>query len=167
MSEHANTSTLREVRGTFANSDQMQDAVGRLGMSGFDRADISMPSALPGANLADRSEPASTSEDAQQLRTLESSTAAAVAALAAAGATVATGGAAAPAIAAAVLAGGAAGGATYAARESSNTSEQQKRDERAAHGNLILAVRTPTEAKREQAEQILRAAGATAVETIG
>jgi hypothetical protein len=80
---------------------------------------------------------------------------------------VATGGALAPVAAAAVLAGGAVGGATYAARQSANTSEQEKRDERAAHGALMLAVRTPTEAKREQAEQILRAAGATAVETIG
>ena len=167
MSGHANTSTLREVRGKFANSDQMQSAVDRLGVSGFDRAEISMPSTMPGAKLADQSESASTREDAQQLRTLESSTAAAVSALAAAGATVATGGAAAVAGVAAAVAGGAVGAVTHLGRDSANTEEQQERDKRSAEGSLILAVRTPTDAKREQAEQILRAAGATEIEVIG
>jgi hypothetical protein len=167
MSEHANTSTLREVRGTFANSDQMQKAVDRLGMSGFDRAEISMPTDMPGGTLADNSEPVSTEEDARQMRTLGVSTAASVAALAAAGVTVATGGAALPAVAAAVAAGGAVGGADFAMHTASDRSEQQKRDDRAAEGSLLLAVRTPTETKRQQAEQILREAGARSIETVG
>lgn len=167
MSEHADASTLHEVRGTFARSDQMQDAVGRLNLSGFDRAEISMPATLPGATLGDRSEPVSTNEDAHNLRILGSSTAASVAALAAAGVTIATGGAAIPALAAAALAGGAAGGGVLAAHGSADNAEQDKRDARAADGSLILAVRTSTQAKRQQAEQILHEAGATSVETIG
>ncbi|HEX2940796.1 MAG TPA: hypothetical protein VHO91_07090, partial [Rhodopila sp.] len=102
MSGHADVSTLREVRATFANSEQLNDAVGRLGVSGFDRADISLPSTMADAALDERSQAASTDVDAQQMRTLGASTAATVAALAAAGVTVATGGAAAPVVAAAV-----------------------------------------------------------------
>ncbi|HQT78635.1 MAG: hypothetical protein B7Z80_17265 [Rhodospirillales bacterium 20-64-7] len=167
MSEHPDVSMLREVRATFASSEQMNDAVGKLGVSGFDRADISLPSTLPDATLNERSQAASTDVDAQQMRTLGASTAATVAALAAAGVTVATGGAAAPVIAAAVVAGGAAGGATYAAHGASEQAQQHERDARAADGALVLAVRTTTDAKREQAESILRAAGATSVEAVG
>jgi hypothetical protein len=134
----------------------MQDAANRLTLSGFDRAEISMPSTDPGATLEDRSEPVSTDEDARQMRTLGVSTAASVAALAAAGVTVATGGAALPAIAAAVAAGGAVGGADFALHQSSDTSEQQKRDERAAQGKLLLTVRTATDGKHQRAEQVLR-----------
>jgi general stress protein YciG len=36
--------TVREIRATFASPGQMQDAVSRLSMSGFDRADLSLPS---------------------------------------------------------------------------------------------------------------------------
>jgi len=35
--------TLHEVRATFSNPEAMQDAVTRLEMSGFDRADLSLP----------------------------------------------------------------------------------------------------------------------------
>ncbi|HVY17524.1 MAG TPA: hypothetical protein VHB27_20045 [Rhodopila sp.] len=149
---------FREVRGAFARSEDMQDAVRRLSVSGFDRADMTLPTdtALP---------PADTDLDAQQLRTLRSSTAATAAALAAAGITVATGGAAAPAAVAAVAAGGAAGGAAYAAQEFAEAKEQASRDDRAEHGRLVLAVRTPTAAQQTKASDILRAAGATEVET--
>ena len=98
---------LREVRATFASADEMQKAVSELSISGFDRADISLPSPalVAGADTPESgTKPASTGEDAQQMRTLGASTAASVAALAAAGVTIATGGAAAPAIAAAVVA---------------------------------------------------------------
>lgn len=160
---------LREVRAAFASPDQMQDAVSRLSVSGFDRADLSLPS--PG--LTDGTEtpeagtkPASTESDARQARTLGASTAGAAAALAAAGVTVATGGAAAPAVAAAVVAGGAAGGSVFAVHGAADLMEQKDRDDRAASGDLVLAVRTPTEAKRTEAEAILRAAGATSIKAV-
>jgi hypothetical protein len=166
MSEPSEIPVLREVRAKFASSDQMQEAVGQLNMSGFDRAEISLPATGEGAPLSEQSEPASTDEDAQQMRTLGVSTAASVAALAAAGITVATGGAALPAVAAAVAAGGAVGGADFAVHHASDKAEQQDRNARAAQGELLLVVRTSTDAKRSQAESILRSAGATSVETV-
>jgi general stress protein YciG len=161
--------TLHEIHATFANANQMQDAVSKLSMSGFDRADLSLPSpehvegmATPEAGA----KPASTEADARQSRTLGASTAGAAAALAAAGITVATGGAAAPAIAAAALAGGAAGGSVFAVHGAANKAEQIDRDDKAASGNLVLSVRTASEAKRSEAESILRTAGATAIEAV-
>lgn len=154
--ETTSAGAFREVRGAFPNSDAMQDAVGRLSVSGFDRADMTLPTETE-LSAAD------TDVDAQQLRTLHASTAGTAAALAAAGVTVATGGAAGPAVAAALAAGGVIGGGAYAAEKSSNNSEQESRDERALDGDLILAVRTPTAAKQAQAADILRAAGANQV----
>lgn len=157
------------VRATFARADQMQDAVSRLSVSGFDRADLSLPSpaSVEGSETPESgSKPASTPADARQARTLGVSTAAAAAAIAAAGVTVATGGAAGPAIAAAAVAGGAAGGGIFAVTDAAASAEQSDRDNRAEHGVLLLAVRTPTEAKRARADAILRAAGATSIEGV-
>lgn len=170
MSDNAGSvAVLREVRAVFGRPEQMQDAVSRLSLAGFDRAEMSLPSpdAPAGGPSPEASKPASTDEDARQMRTLGASTAASVAAMAAAGITIATGGAAAPAVAAALLAGGAAGGATFAAQEAANSSEQTSRDVMAATGELVLAVRTRTNEKRSEAEAILQSAGATSVETIG
>jgi hypothetical protein len=161
--------TVREIRATFASPGQMQDAVSRLSMSGFDRADLSLPSPglIEGTETPEAgTKPASTEADARQARTLGASTAASAAALAAAGVTIATGGAAAPAIAAAVVAGGAAGGSVFAVHGAADEMEQEDRESRAADGDLVLAVRAPTEAKRTEAEALLRAAGATNIETI-
>lgn len=162
--------TPMAIRATFARADQMQDAVGRLSLSGFDRADLDLPSpaSIEGTETPESgSKPASTPADARQTRTLGASTAAAAAAIAAAGVTVATGGAALPAVAAAALAGGAVGGGVFAVTDAANSTEQADRDERAVHGDLVLAVRTPTEAKRSKADAILRAAGATRIDVIG
>jgi hypothetical protein len=158
-----------EVRATFASSDQMQDAISRLSLSGFDRADLSLPSPglVHGTETPETgTKPASTEADARQARTLGASTAAAAAALAAAGITIATGGAAAPAVAAAVVAGGAAGGSVFAIHGTSDHMEQEDRDNRAASGNLVLAVRATTDTKRAEAEAILRTAGATNIEAV-
>jgi hypothetical protein len=162
-------SRLREVRARFDDPKRMQDAVNRLSLSGFDRADLSLPShghsldeTLPEA----ASKPASTEADARQARTLGSSTAAAAAALAAAGVTIATGGAAAPAIAAAVVAGGAAGGVTLAATGAAAGAEQQQREDLAESDALVLSVRIRNASKQHKATTILRAAGATSVETL-
>jgi hypothetical protein len=155
---------LHEVRGNFASSEQMQEAIQRLSASGFDRADLSVPEvAAPARRSTPESGamPADTDDDARQARTLHTSTAAAMAALAGAGITVATGGAAAPAVAAAVAAGAAVGGATYAVSSAANDQEQAEVDVRASMGRLILSVRAPTAAKRSEAEAILRGSGAT------
>lgn len=170
MSDNADgVSQLREVRATFADPDRMQDAVSKLTISGFDRADLALPTqghSLDEAAPETATKSVSTDEDARQARTLGSSTAASVAALAAAGVTIATGGAAAPAVAAAVLAGGAAGGATYAATGAANEGEQQAREAQAAAGGLVMSVRALTEARQAEAIAILRAAGATDIQTL-
>jgi len=160
---------LHEIRATFASPDQMQDAVSKLSISGFDRADLSLPSPglVQGTQTPESgTKPASTEADARQARTLGASTAAAVAALAASGIAVATGGAAAPAIAAAAIAGGAAGGSVFAVHRTADNIEQADRDDRASTGHLVLAVRAENERKRSEAEAILRAAGATDIERI-
>ena len=146
----------------------MQDAVSQLEMSGFDRADLSLPEIAPPAWHATPetgAKPVDTEEDARQARTLQSSGAGAVAAMAAGGAVIATGGAVAPAIAAAVVGGGVAGGAVFAISSAVNSKEQEDREHRAAAGTLILSVRVPDAAKRDEAEMILGAAGATSVVT--
>jgi len=172
MSDHAGgTSELREVRATFANPDQMQDAVSKLSISGFDRAEMSLPSENVASghegSLTEASKPASTDEDARQARILGASTAGSAAALAAAGITIATGGAAAPAVAAAALAGAAAGGGTFAVHEAADRNEQHTREAQAAAGDLVLTVHAKSTEKQKEAESILRGAGATNIETIG
>jgi hypothetical protein len=171
LSDHAGgTSELREVRATFANPDQMQNAVSKLSMSGFDRAEMSLPTenvaSGQGGSLGEASKPASTEEDARQARILGSSTAGSAAALAAAGITIATGGAAAPAVAAAALAGAAAGGATFAVHGAADKTEQHTREAQAAAGDLVLTVHSKSAEKLQQAKSILRDAGATNIETI-
>lgn len=170
MNDQADTgATPWELQATFAHAEQMQAAVSKLSMSGFDRAGLSLPSPglVQGTETPEAgTKPAATDADARQARTLGASTAAAAAALAAAGITVATGGAAAPAVAAAVVAGGAAGGSVFAAHDIADHMEQDDRDARAAHGDLVLAVRITSDAKRSRAESILRAAGATSVEAV-
>jgi hypothetical protein len=162
-------SRLCEVRATFDDPARMQVAIGNLIVSGFDRADLTLPAeghSLDEARPESDVKPAATEEDARQMRTLGSSTAGAAAAIAAVGVTIATGGAAAPAVAAAVIAGGIAGGATFAAVGTAAQSEQMVRDDQAASGDLILSIRTVSAAKVAKARDIATAAGATDVETI-
>jgi hypothetical protein len=161
------TTELRQVRATFADADKMQDAVSRLSRSGFDRAEMSLPSAAGASGaLAAESKPASTDADARQPRTLGASLAGSAAALAAAGVTIASGGAAAPAVAAAAAAGGAAGGAAFAVHGAAGKAEQLQRDFRAGSGDLVLTVRARTPAKQSEAAAILRSAGAAHIETL-
>jgi hypothetical protein len=162
-----NIGEIHEVWATFATPDLMQNAVAELEMSGFDRADLSLPEVLPPEAFATPeagAKPADTEEDARQARTLQTSAAAAIAAMAAGGAVIATGGAVAPALAAAAVGGGVFGGAAYAISSATNSEEQDDRERKAATGTLVLSVRAPTEAKRSEAESILRSAGAISVE---
>ena len=165
--EGAVIGALHEVRATFRDADAMQRAVARLEISGFDRADLSLPEVMPPAERAtpeQGAKPVDTEEDARQTRTLHVSGAAAAVALAASGVVVASGGAAVPAVAAALLGGGAAGGVAYTLSSASNADEQMDRERKAASGNLILSVRAPSAEKRAEAQSILRAAGGMELE---
>jgi hypothetical protein len=159
---------IHEVRATFATPDLMQNAVTQLEMSGFDRADLSLPEVTRPDEFTtpeSSAKPADTEEDARQARTLQTSAAAAIAAMAAGGAVIATGGAVAPALAAAVVGGGMFGSAAYAISSASNSEEQEDRERKAATGTLVLSVRAPSDAKRADAEAILRSSAATSVQT--
>jgi len=59
--------------------------------------------------------------------------------------------------------GGLAGGTAFALSSVSNVDEQRDREHKAASGELVLSVRTPTDAKRAEAAEILRAAGGAKV----
>ncbi len=154
--------SLQEVRARFSDAEAMDRAVASLEMSGFDRADLSIPELMP-AFAEDTPEagakPVDTEEDARQTRTLHTSAAASLVGMAAAGVVSATGGAAAPAVAAAAVGAGLAGGLAYGVSSAANKGEQVDRDRRASLGELILSVRAPDAAKRAHAEAILREAG--------
>jgi len=153
---------LHEVRATFDDPNAMQSAVAELERSGFDRADLSLPETIEsGDHMTPETsaKPVDTEEDARQARTLHTSGAAASVGLAAAGVVIATGGAAAAAVGAAVVGAGVAGGVAYALTSASNDEEQLDREAKAASGALVLSVRAPTAAKREEAQAVLRASG--------
>jgi hypothetical protein len=156
--------SLHEVRARFHDADAMDQAVASLEMSGFDRADLSLPDAMPlrTDDTPDAgAKPVDTEEDARQARTLHTSAAASLAGMAAAGVVIATGGAAAPAVAAAAAGAGLAGSVAYGLSSAANRDEQVDRNRRASAGELILSVHAASAAKREQAKAILREAGGT------
>ena len=160
---------LHEVRARFRDPDAMERAIEQLEVSGFNRADLSLPEARPPLERATpeygAKEP-SDETDARQARTLHTSGAAAAAGMAAAGVVIATGGAAAPAVAAALVGGGLAGGAAYAISSAANSSEQEDREQKAVAGTLILSVHAVSNEKRGEAATILQAAGGTDVEVL-
>lgn len=160
---------LHEVDALFDDSDRMDEAVNRLLVAGFNRADLSVPEPNPPVERStpeSSAEPAYTEDDAVAARTLHTSGVASATGMLAAGLVVATGGAALAAFAAALGAAALAGGATFAVTKVGDAQEQNTRDVRAAEGRLLLAVRTPDAAQRVQAETILRDCGAIDIRTI-
>src|ERR1700712_3601812 len=85
------TGGIAEVQGIFPSDASLQDAIARLTLLGFDRADLSLPTASPTASEATPDIGAATPNtdvDARQLRTLGTSSAGAAGAMAAAGITI-------------------------------------------------------------------------------
>ena len=158
---------LHEVRATFDDPDAMQDAVARLEMSGFDRADLSLPEAMPPAERATPeagARPVDTEEDARQTRTLHTGGAAAAVGMAAAGVVIASGAPRHPRLRPRWWAPGSPAVSPTRLTTVSNEDEQVDREHKAASGVLILSVRAPSAEKRAEAEMILRAAGGTQLE---
>jgi len=161
--------TLHEVDAVFDDSDRMDAAVNRLLLSGFERADLSVPEPNPPVERStpeSSADPAYTEDDAVAARTLHTSGVASATGMLAAGIVVATGGAALPAFAAALGAAALAGGATFGVAKLSDAQEQNTRDVRAAEGRLLLAVRTTDAAQRAEAEAIMRDCGAIEVRAV-
>ncbi len=161
--------TVAEVQGVFPSNAAMQDAISKLTLAGFDRADFSLPATRPEPGNATPNDGASdpmTDVDMRQARTLGTSMAGYAGAFAAAGATIATGGAAGIAIAAAAAVGIGTAAAANAAGTAVKDSQAEDRDVAAAAGQLVLAVHTKDEPSRSKAEQVMREAGATQVAAV-
>jgi len=158
--------TVYEVQGIFPSDASLQDAMARLTLAGFDRADFSLPITTPAPHEATPEQGAAnptTDTDGRQMRTMHTSMAASVGALAAAGATIATGGAAALALGAAVVAGAGAGALANAASTAAGKMQHDERAQAAANGTLVLSVRAPDLARQDQAVSLMRASGASKV----
>ncbi|MBN9563262.1 MAG: hypothetical protein J0H14_21445 [Alphaproteobacteria bacterium] len=163
------TEAVQEVRGAFPSDAAIQDAISRLSMAGFDRAEISLPDADPTPTHATPEQSAEnpeTEDDSRQSRTLHTSMAASVGALAAAGAVVATGGAALPAVAAAVVGAVGLGAAAEGVSKASDKMQHDLREEAAARGELLLSVHLRDPARQAVAEQAMREAGASRIEGV-
>lgn len=160
--------SVQEVQGHFPSDDAMQDALGRLTLAGFDRADFS----LPDDRSATMQTPNETAEnpvdatDKAQLRTMGTGMAGYAGAAAAAGVTLATGGAAGVALAAAAAIGAGSALAANAAGTAADNANVADRNARGTAGMLVLAVRTTSDEEVDEVTSILEAAGATQVEQI-
>ena len=155
-----------EVRGVFASDAALQDAIARLTQVGFDRADLSLPDPLAPATPEQGAANPNTDTDDRQMRTMHASMAGSVGALAAAGVVIATGGAALPAVAAAAAAGLGAGALAHGAERAVDSSQHAAREQAAARGALMLAVRVTNAAKRGDAEAAMRTAGAERIDAV-
>jgi hypothetical protein len=158
---------ITEVRGHFASDAALQDALAKLTLLGFDRAELSVPAAHPDAATPEMGAQDPNSEtDQRQVRTLSSSAAAAAGAMLGAGVVVATGGVAAVAVAAAAGLGLASGGVTYAAVDAADATNHAGREAAAASGELMLAALARDAGQSAKAEAAMREAGATEVRTV-
>ena len=160
---------IQEVQGVFPSNAALEDAIGRLTRSGFDRAAISLPIPSPGPAQTTPSagaEDPNTEDDKRQTRTLQSSMAATAGAFLGAGVTIATGGLALPAVAAAAGMGLAAGGAVQAARAVSDSAQENQRNAAAASGQLVLSATAHDPDAVMKATMAMQAAGATRVQTV-
>lgn len=158
---------VQELQGRFPDDATLQDAIARLTLLGFDRADLSVPDPTSAHDTPDEGASAAPSNiDNTQLRTMASGITGSAAGMAV-GAAVVTGGVAAPLVAAAVGASAlAASAATTGVGVTADHVAASARDELGARGRLILAVRIREAAQLPQAEAAMRDAGATAVEQV-
>ena len=160
---------VQEVQGIFPSDGALQDAIAKLTLAGFDRADLSLPATNPAAAAATPdmgAAPPTTDTDVRQVRTMGTSMAGTIGAFAAAGATVATGGAAGVAIAAAAAVGVGSALAANASGNAANDVQTEGRNEAAASGRLVLAVHANTAESQALAQRLMRESGASEVATV-
>ena len=170
--EQNNDSTLahsvQEVQGHFPDNATLEDALGRLTIAGYDRADFSLPdeqeAVMPTPN--ETAENPTDNIDQAQLRTMGTGMAGFAGAAAAGGAIIATGGAAAVAAAAAALAGAGSAGIAGATGVAVDRNETAKHDKRGAEGTLILAVRATSPEEVEEITFLMQQSGGTDMRSI-
>ena len=160
--------SVQEVQGHFPDDAALEEALGRLTIAGYDRADFS----LPDEREAIMQTPNETAEnptdtiDQAQLRTMGTGMAGFAGAAAVGGAIIATGGAAAVAAAAAAVAGAGSAGLAGAAGLAVDRNEHDKHDKRGAEGTLILAVRATSPEEAEEITSLMQQSGGTDVRSI-
>jgi hypothetical protein len=157
------------IEGTFLSDEALQDAISRLEVSGFDRADISVsePSAEHASGSPEQSAAnPHTDADTRQSRTLHTSLAASVGAMAGAGAVIATGGAALPAVAAAIAGGVGLGAVMEGVTRATDKLQHEERNEAGAKGKLALSVRLRRAEQEPIALAAMRDAGAVQVDAV-
>lgn len=160
---------ILEAQALFPSDAALQEAISRLELAGYDRADLSLPHVVTPAAKATPEQGAEnpdSDEDNRQMRTLHASGAGSAAALLAAGVVIGSGGAAAPAVAAAIGAG--VGGALLSETGShiADAAQHESREAAARAGRLVLAVRLRDEKRTEDALEIMRRAGATQAQPV-
>lgn len=151
-----------EVLARFRSTETLDHAILQLEAGGFDRADLGLPEIDPPPERATPeagSKAADTDVDEQQSRIVHAGVGGAIGAMAAATAVAATGGVAAAVAGVALGAGAATAGVAHLLSRALSHSDRQTREQLASEGRLVLAVRTPTPEKREQACQVLRQTG--------
>ncbi len=161
--------SVQEVQGHFPTDAAMQDALSRLTLAGYDRADFSLPEEQPAGTHTTPNEGAENPTDdidKSQLRTMGTSMAGYAGAAAVAGATIATGGAAGVAALAAAAIGVGTAAAANAAGQVADQASVENRNRRGAAGTLVLAVRAGSAEQANQVMQLMREAGASAVEPV-
>ncbi len=161
--------SVEEVQGIFPSDAAMQDAISKLTLAGFDRADFSLPVTRPAAGQATPEQGAAdpmTDVDMRQARTMGTSMAATIGAVAAAGATIATGGAAGAVIAVAAAVGAGSGYAASSLGTAVKDNQEADREVAANAGELVLAVHAATAEKQADATRIMQMAGASKVAAV-
>ena len=157
---------VHEVQGHFPTDAALQDALSALTLAGYDRADFSLPDDQVQGQAATPNESAGNPVDAidkAQVRTMGTSMAGYAGAAAVAGATLATGGAAGLAAAAAAAVGIGSGLAANAAGQAADNAGVEARNDKAAEGRLVLAVRTTSSEEASEVTGIMQQNGATDV----
>ena len=161
--------SIDEVQGIFPSDAAMEEAIAKLTLAGFDRADFSLPTTNPTTGESTPEQGAATpmtDTDIRQARTMGTGMAGTIGAMAAAGATIATGGVAGVAIAAAAAVGIGSALTANAIGTAAKTAQAEGHEADALAGKLVLSVHVATADKQSNAEQIMRAAGATKVAAV-
>ncbi len=161
--------SVGEVQGVFPSDAAMEEAIAKLTLAGFDRADFSLPITSPSTSGSTPNQGADnlmTDTDMRQARNMGTGMASTIGAFAAAGATIATGGVAGVAIAAAAVVGIGSGLAANAIGTTAKDSQAEGHEAAARAGTLILSVHAETVEKKTEAERIMRAAGASEVASV-
>ena len=157
--------TAPAVFALMPTSAILNEAIKRLELAGFDRADISLPELDPPAERAtpdDGAKAPDTGAEAQQSRTMHASTGAAIGAMVAGTAAAAATAGAAAAVAGAAIGGAlVVGGIAHTISRGASEAEQEDRDRKAAAGKLVLSVRAPTAEREARAAEVLQQVGAT------